>query len=105
MLRNLAIYAPFAGVERVLMALGKAGADRQEMHERLRMHAMSAWEMVQAGQPNPLEELVAQDSVLLCYLAEGDLRRLMDASQHLGDAAQRARALAEVVRKAVFSKQ
>ena len=33
--RNLARYAPFAASERVLMALVKAGADRQGMHEHL----------------------------------------------------------------------
>ncbi len=54
MLRNLAEYGPFAAIERVLMALGKAGADRQAMHERLRQHALDAWEALRAGQPNPL---------------------------------------------------
>ena len=39
---NLAVYAPFASTERVLMALVKLGADRQEMHERLRDQAMTA---------------------------------------------------------------
>jgi len=34
--RNLRTYGPFAATERVLMALGKAGADRQAMHDRLR---------------------------------------------------------------------
>ena len=49
MRRNLAVYGPFAAIERVLMALVKAGADRQEMHERLRQHALPAWRAVQAG--------------------------------------------------------
>lgn len=34
--RNFATYAPFAATERLLMALGKAGADRQVMHEVIR---------------------------------------------------------------------
>ncbi len=33
--RNLSKYGPFAATERVLMALSKTGADRQEMHEKL----------------------------------------------------------------------
>ena len=33
---NMDIYGPFASTERLLMALGKKGADRQVMHERLR---------------------------------------------------------------------
>jgi adenylosuccinate lyase len=51
---NLATYAPFAAVERVLMALGKSGADRQVMHETLRQHSLAAWAAVKAGQANPL---------------------------------------------------
>jgi adenylosuccinate lyase len=99
--RNLRIYAPFAATERVLMALGKAGADRQAMHERLRQHALTAWERLQAGEANPLIELISQDPVFLAALAEPDLRSLMDASRHLGDAPQRARALAEIIRQAL----
>ena len=97
MARNLSSYAPFAAIERVLMALVKAGADRQEMHERLRSHAMNAWNDIQSGQTNPLVELVTQDTTLLDYLDEPDLLELMNAAQHLGDAPQRARALAEQV--------
>ena len=103
MRRNLAVYAPFAAIERVLMAAAKQGADRQEMHERLRQHAMQAWEAVQTGQPNPLEELVAADQQLLGYLPEGELRALMDASTHLGDAPQRALKLAQNIRQCLAS--
>ena len=59
--RNLEVYAPFAAVERVLMALVKAGADRQVMHEYLREHSMTAWGAIQSGNPNPLAELISHD--------------------------------------------
>ncbi len=98
MQRNLEIFGPFAAVERVLMALGKAGADRQAMHELLRQHAMNAWEAVRAGQPNPLVESIVRDARLGVYLAEASLRELMDASQHLGNAPERARRLAQQIR-------
>jgi len=97
MQRNLRLYAPFAGVERLLAALGKAGADRQAMHELLRRHAMRAWESVQSGQENPLVEQLAADEQLARYLAPGEIRRRMDASRHVGDAPRRARALAEQI--------
>jgi adenylosuccinate lyase len=96
--RNLARYGPFAGIERLLMALGKAGADRQAMHERLRQHALAAWEALQAGQPNPLVAAVAQDAELQRYLPAEQLRALMDAGHHVGDAPARARQLAASVR-------
>ncbi len=95
--RNLSTYGPFAATERVLMALGKCGADRQEMHERLRVHALSAWDVIQHGEENPLVDLVAADAVFLQYLPAKELRTLMDANTHIGDAPRRARALADEI--------
>lgn len=97
--RNLAIYGPFAAVERVLMALARAGADRQAMHERLRQHALMAWGAVQSGQPNPLSEIIAADEQLRGYLTEEQLRVLMDAAHHVGDAPARARAFATLLKE------
>jgi adenylosuccinate lyase len=96
--RNLAHYGPFAAVERVLMALGKAGADRQAMHERLRQDALVAWNAIEAGQPNPLGESLAQDTEIRRYLTAAELQKLMDASRHTGDAPHRARLLADEIR-------
>jgi len=97
--RNLSIYAPFAGIERLLMALSRAGADRQKMHEHLRKHTMQAWEDVKTEQPNPLPEILAQDPDIQHYLRPEEIKSLLDASQHLGDAPQRARALADRIRE------
>jgi adenylosuccinate lyase len=91
--RNMDIYGPFAATERVLMALGKAGADRQEMHERLRQHSMKAWEHVRDGNQNPLTGLISSDLIFLGYLKEAEIQSLMDASDYVGDAPIRARNL------------
>jgi adenylosuccinate lyase len=98
--RNLTAYAPFAAVERVLMALVKAGGDRQVMHEYLREHSLTAWAEVQSGKPNQLSELISHDPELTGFVPEEQLCRLMDISQYLGDAARRARQMAEVIRAA-----
>jgi len=103
MQRNLMIYGPFAASERVLMALSKAGADRQAMHERLREASMTAWNAVSQGCANPLAELLAADPVFSGYLGIGEIQALMDASHHLGDAPQRARQLAQTIREALAS--
>lgn len=100
---NLAVYAPFAAVERVLLALVKAGADRQEMHEHLRELAMEAWGAVQRGESNPLSGRIINDPDLQRYLPEGELHELMQISSHLGDAPQRARRMAAQVRVGVSS--
>ncbi|MBE9475480.1 MAG: adenylosuccinate lyase [Chloroflexi bacterium] len=97
--RNLSLYGPFAGSERVLMALGKAGADRQVMHERLRELAMKAWASVEKGEGNPLSELISQEPDFLEYLTADKLKELLDASQYLGNAPKWARELSQTIRE------
>ncbi len=101
MQRNLAAYGPFAATERVLMALVKSGADRQAMHQRLRQHAMNAWAVVRDGGPNPLSELVSQDSAIKENISFDDLEALLDINEYVGDAPVRARALAQEIRDAM----
>jgi adenylosuccinate lyase len=92
---NMSIYGPFAATERVLMALVKTGADRQEMHERIRMNAMQAWEAVRQGGKNPLVALMCQDGELTKYLPEQEMRALMEAGSYVGDAPMRARQMSK----------
>jgi adenylosuccinate lyase len=99
--RNLENYGTFAATERLLMALVLAGADRQEMHERIRVHSLAAWEAVQQGEPNPLAGRLAQDPALLAYLPAEEVRALLDAGGYVGDAPERARALAQSIRAAL----
>jgi adenylosuccinate lyase len=101
--RNLEAYAPFAAIERVLMALGKAGADRQVMHEYLREHSLTAWSAVQSGNPNPLADLITHDPEITHYLPADELCQQMDVSHYLGDAPQRARQMAETIRNVLAS--
>jgi len=88
--RNLATYGLFAATERVLMDLGRNGADRQEMHELIREYSLSAWPIVMRGEENPLLEMLSSDSEMLKYLTQERIVELMDASEYTGDAAERA---------------
>jgi adenylosuccinate lyase len=97
--RNLAAYGTFAATERLLMALARAGADRQVMHELIRGHAMVAWDAVQRGEPSPLADRLAADPQVLHYLPADHVRELLDASRHVGDAPERARQVAAAIRK------
>ncbi len=99
--QNLSIYGPFAAIERVLMTLGKAGVDRQVMHERFRRYAMSSWSEIQNGAPNPLERLIADDEHIKLHIKENDLQELMDVSHYVGDADQRSRQLVQTIREAL----
>jgi len=98
---NLARYGTFSATERLLVELVRAGADRQEMHERLRRHSLVAWEEVRAGRPNPLPQNLAADPEMRRYLPEERLRAALDISGHLGLAPQRAREMARRVREAL----
>lgn len=102
--RNLDTYAPFASTERVMMALVKAGADRQEMHERLRDHAMTAWQAVRQGQANPLASLVAQDAVFTTFLPSEKIRDLMQVERYAGIAPERTRRLAAQIKETLAVK-
>ncbi len=95
--KNLELYAPFAGTERLLMALTKAGADRQEMHQLLRTQSMLAWDEIKKGQPNPLIEWVVKMDDFRKYLREDEIRASFDIKTYLGDAPARTRRLAETI--------
>jgi adenylosuccinate lyase len=98
---NFLKYGPFAATERLLMALTKAGADRQEMHELIRSHAMHAFEMIRQGQENPLTGLLCSDDQLTVYLTGQQIKDLMSAAGYLGDAPQRARHLATLIAETI----
>jgi adenylosuccinate lyase len=100
--RNLEIYGTFAATERLLMALGKAGADRQEMHEVIRQHSLAAWEVVQSdtGKPNPLPERLSTDERITRYVPPERVLTLLHASAYVGDAPQRAKEMAVTLMEA-----
>lgn len=99
--RNLEMYAPFACTERVMMAAAKNGADRQVMHERLREHALAAWQAVQNNLPNPLVEDLQADREITRWIIAEEISRLADVSSYTGIAAEAARTLAKQIRDSV----
>jgi adenylosuccinate lyase len=89
--RNFAIYGPFAATERLLMAAVKAGADRQEMHEVIREHALQAWAEIGAGRSSGLIDTLCTDPRVTRYVDAVTARTLLDARAYVGNAAQKAR--------------
>lgn len=98
---NMARYGLFSATERVLMALGRAGADRQQMHERIREHSMHAWDALRKGQPNPLKQALLTDQEMAVYVDAATIEALMDASTYIGDTSERAHAMAATIRASV----
>jgi len=84
--RNLDFELPFLATEHLLMEAAKAGGDRQDLHERLRLHAREASAAIHAGRDNPLRELVAADPAFAGVA--GQLDELLDGTRYVGRAPQ-----------------
>ena len=96
--RNLRDYGLFAATERLLMEAVKAGGDRQELHEVIREHSLTAWQALQEGLPNPLGDLLTQDARINTLVDRTRIPELLDATDHVGDAPARTRQLAALIR-------
>ncbi len=68
---HLAQEMPFLVTEELLMAAVKKGKDRQQVHERLRMHSQAAGQRIKAeGLPNDLVDRIATDPLIGLTLPE-----------------------------------
>ncbi len=102
--RNLDAYGVFAATERLMMEAMKADGDRQQLHEIIRGHSLTAWAAVQQGKPNPLADLLATDPIIVTLLSPQRIRALLEAGDYVGEAPQRARALAATARRLLKEK-
>ena len=96
--RLMSSYGVFASTERVLMELGKKGADRQKMHEVIREESLKAWVYVQEGKENPLKNALMENNEILSYLSKEEIEKLLDASGYTGDAVERTNLVLERAR-------
>ncbi len=83
--RNLMAELPFLATENILMEAVKAGGDRQDLHERIRVHAQAAGHQFKhEGGENDLIERLKRDPAFASVhdrLTEGDL---LDPMQYVG---------------------
>jgi adenylosuccinate lyase len=96
---NLNQYASFAASELIILEAVKNGADRQEMHEALRINSMIAWTDIQNGKKNPMMKLLSEDKLISKYLNKSQLEKLMEVETHIGDAPERARKLVKIIKQ------
>ncbi len=74
---------PFMATENIMMDAVKAGGDRQELHEKIRVLSMEAGRNVKVeGGENNLLELIAADPAFNMTLE--DLRKTMEPSRYIG---------------------
>lgn len=74
---------PFMATENIMMKAASLGGDRQDLHERIRVHSMNAGMAVKRdGLANDLLERIAADSSF--SLDAGALSELLDPSLYIG---------------------
>jgi adenylosuccinate lyase len=83
--RHLQDELPFLASEAILVLAVRRGGDRQDLHERIRKHAMAAQARVKdLGETNDLIERIAADPAF--RLSREELDALLDPARHVGRA-------------------
>lgn len=76
---------PFMATENILMEAVKKGGDRQELHERIRVHSMQAANRVKEhGLNNDLLERIAEDQTF--HLDKEEISSILDYKKFIGRA-------------------
>lgn len=85
--QHIAKELPFMATENILMQAVKKGGDRQELHERIRVHSMDAGRVVKVeGGENDLMARIAADDAF--GLDAGELASILNPSDFVGRAPQ-----------------
>lgn len=76
---------PFMATENIIMACVKAGGDRQQLHEAIRVHSIAAGRIVkEKGGDNDLLQRIAADDQFQAI--HGDLDSMLDSARYIGRA-------------------
>ena len=85
---------PFMASENIMMDAVKRGGNRQELHERIREHAMAAGKVVkELGEPNDLLERIAGDPAF--GLSMEDLDKIVIPENYTGRSAEQVKEFIE----------
>lgn len=85
---------PFMASENIMMDAVKRGGNRQELHERIREHAMAAGKVVkELGEPNDLLERIAGDPAF--GLSMEDLDKIVVPENYTGRSAEQVKEFIE----------
>lgn len=93
---------PFMATENIMMDAVKRGADRQELHERIRVHSMAASKVIkEEGGENDLLERIAADSIFGVTIEE--LNSLLNPQNYTGRAPRQTEDFINEVVKPILS--
>jgi len=92
---------PFIATENILMEAVKRGGDRQELHERIRVHSMEAAKKVKVdGEKNDLIERIASDSAFGLNIEE--IKSVLNPKNYIGRAPEQVKEFIEEYIKPVL---
>jgi len=93
---------PFMATENIMMDAVKRGGDRQELHERIRVHSMAAARGVkEEGKENDLLSRIAQDKAF--GLSEEALSAILDPAKFVGRAPQQTQEYVDWLKETVLA--
>ena len=89
---------PFMATENIMMDAVKKGGNRQELHERLRVHSQAAGRVVkEEGGQNDLIDRIAADPAF--QITRGEIEALLDPSLFIGRSVEQVdEFLSEIIR-------
>ena len=92
---NLDAFKHLAAIEPLLMALCKAGANRQDMHEIIRDHVLQFKSLGDAKETNKLIVDLSSNKDLLQYLGADEIRQKLESvDKYVGFAPEHASSIA-----------
>lgn len=80
--KNLLKHLPFMATEMILMEAVHKGKDRQEVHEKLRVHSHAASALIKEGEESDLLERIANDSSI--DLSKEEIDTLLQTKNFVG---------------------
>ena len=94
---------PFMATENILMTAVKKGGDRQELHERIRVHSMEAGKVVkEQGGKNDLLERIADDGAF--NMTAEEIKAVINPKEFVGRASQQTSEFVDDYIKPILNK-
>tara|TARA_R110002126_G_scaffold34937_3_gene107895 strand:- start:1135 stop:2565 length:1431 start_codon:yes stop_codon:yes gene_type:complete len=100
--RNLMAELPFLASETLMMAAVKQGGDRQDLHERIRVHSHEAASVIKSGGENDLVARLKSDPAFASIA--GNLDQLLDGKLYVGRAPEQVLEFLEAEVKPVLER-
>ena len=96
---------PFMATENILMFCVKKGGNRQELHERIRLHSMETAKKIkiEGGENDLINRILADEKFNLSKMESEELNKLMHAESFIGSAKEQTEEFLSDIKKLLFA--